>query len=91
MTVKHQTYHINPEEIIMIPPRELHSIQAPAQGARFVYLFDISFLSMLNGYNGIMSMLTHPIYITKESCPALYREILQAFEAMKNDYFANHE
>ena len=91
VTVKHQTYHINPEEIIMIPPRELHSIQAPAQGARFVYLFDISFLSMLNGYNGIMSMLTHPIYITKESCPALYREILQAFEAMKNDYFANHE
>ncbi len=91
VTINQQAFHINPEEILFIPPRELHSIHAPEQGARFVYLFDISFLSKLNGYAGIMSMLTHPLYITKENYPALYREILQIFEAMKNEYFLNHE
>ena len=91
VTINQQNFHLQPEEILFIPPRELHSIQAPERGARFVYLFDISFLSKLNGYAGIMSMLTHPLYITKESYPALYREILQSFEVMKNDYFMNQE
>lgn len=89
--VNQQTFHIMPDEILIIPPRELHSIIAPSHGTRFVFLIDISFLSQVNGYNSVMSLLTHPLYLTKETHPTLYHEILPFFVDMKNDYFANHE
>lgn len=91
VTASQQTFHVNPEEILIIPPRELHSIHAPDQGARFLYLFDISFLSMISGYSSVLSILTRPLYITIETCPALYHEILESFDTMKNLYFENHE
>lgn len=91
VTVNQNTFHVNPEEILIIPPRELHSIHAPEQGARFLYLFDISFLSMISGYSSVLSILTRPLYITMETCPALYREIFESFDTMKNLYFENHE
>lgn len=57
VTVNQNTFYVNPEEILIIPPRELHSIHAPEQGARFLYLFDISFLSMISGYSSVLSIL----------------------------------
>lgn len=89
--VNQQSFHLMPDEILIIPPREVHSIIAPEHGARFVYLLDISFLSKVNGYNSVMSLLTHPLYLSKETHPTLYHEILPFFVDMKNDYFANHE
>ena len=91
VTINKELYHVNPDEILMIPPRSLHSIQAPENGARFVYLFDISFLSRLNGYHSIMSLLNHPVYITRNNSPELYDEVYLHFTNMKNDYFINQE
>ena len=91
ITINRETFHVQPDEILMIPPRALHSITAPPSGARFVYLFDISFLSRLNGYRSIMSLMNHPVYVTKENQPTLYSEIYPYFSDMKNDYFANQE
>ena len=91
VTINDDNYHIQPDEIFMIPPRALHSIVSPQSGARFVYLFDIDFLSKLNGYRSIMSLLNHPVYITSKSTPELYSEIYPYFIDMKNDYFSNQD
>ena len=89
--VNQQAFHLLPDDILIIPPRELHSITAPEYGSRFVYLLDISFLSQVSGYNNVMSLLTHPLFISQKTHPTLYDEILPFFVDMKNDYFANHE
>lgn len=89
--VNQQSFHLMPDEILIIPPRELHSICAPEHGSRFVYLIDISFLSHVNGYSNVMSLLMHPLFISPKTYPTLYHEILPFFIDMKNDYFENHE
>ena len=91
ITINHDSFCVQPDEILMIPPKSLHSIHAPENGARFIYLFDIAFLSKLNGYRSIMSLLNHPVYITKEISGALYTEVYTLLIEMKNDYFTNED
>ena len=61
------SYHLRPDEILIIPPGKLHQLTAPSSGSRFIYLLDISCLEGLKGFAGIKSLLTAPLFVTKES------------------------
>ena len=52
------SYHLRPDEILIIPPGKLHQLTAPSSGSRFIYLLDISCLEGLKGFAGIKSLLT---------------------------------
>ncbi len=81
-------YHIFPEEILIIPPGELHSLSAPEEGKRFIYLIDISFFSKIKGFSSIQSILSQPLHITKDAYPQIYDELYSYLIQMKDEYFS---
>lgn len=47
VVIKGTTYTIQPGELLIIPPNELHRLIAPKSGIRFIFLFDISLISKI--------------------------------------------
>lgn len=84
-------YHLDPEEILIIPPGKLHELLAPPTGKRFIFLFDISHLTGLKGFSGIQSLLTVPLYVTVKSYPGIYNDICHILTQMRNEYFYSNE
>ena len=89
ISVQDETYHINPGEIIMIPPGEIHSIHAPETGNRLVFLFELQSLTNMENYSGISSLLSRTNVFTPES-PA-YPQIYELLMKIQEEYFAPHE
>ncbi len=84
-------YILNPGDIIIIPPGELHELTAPPSGKRFIFVMNISLISRLKGFVGIQSMLTHPLLITRDNYPQIYDDIYQMLVQIRNEYFQNSE
>lgn len=91
ITVNDETYRIVPGEIFAIPPGNMHRLTAPESGSRFIFLFDISFMTRLKGFAGIQSMLVQPLYISKETFPLLCDELRQILLHMTDEYFGDNE
>ncbi len=84
-------YRIQPGEIMVIPPGELHELQAPNTGSRFIFMFDISLITKLKSFVGIQSILSQPLYITKNSYSQVYDDLYQILVEMRNEYFSKKE
>ncbi len=84
-------YRIQPGEIFIIPPGELHALQAPPVGKRFIFIMNISLISKLKGYAGIQSLFNHPLLITKQDYPMIYDDVYQLLVQIRNEYFKNGE
>lgn len=86
-----ESYRVNPGEILLIPPGEIHKLNAPEFGKRFIYLMNISLISKLKGFAGIQSILSHPLLITKETYPKIYDDVYQLLLQIRNEYFNSAE
>lgn len=89
--IKGVTYHILPGEFLIIPPRELHTLPAPGEGSRFVFLIDVAPLASIRGFSGIQSMLMQPIHFSKDRFPAIYNEIYHYLLQIRNTYYNMNE
>ncbi|MBR3507372.1 MAG: helix-turn-helix domain-containing protein [Lachnospiraceae bacterium] len=69
-----ETYVLDPGDIFIIPAGTIHSLEAPAQGSRLIYIFELNLLSQLPGYNYIQSLLSQPMRITYDEDPEYYTE-----------------
>ncbi len=83
-------HRVNPGEIFIIPPRELHQLEAPPSGVRFVFLFNINVLAQLKGFAAIQSMLALPLHITKDTHPLIYNEVYQTLLDMCKEYISGN-
>ena len=88
--ISNKDYRINPGEILVIPPRELHELIAPPEGVRFIFLFNINVLAQLKGFSGIQTMLAHPLYITKDTHPLVYNEVYQNLLDICKEYISGN-
>ncbi len=88
VTVNCTYFHILPEEVLIIPSGEMHKLQAPENGIRFIFLFDISILNKFKSFSGIYSLMLQPLYITKDDYPKVYYDLYQLLIQMKNEYFS---
>lgn len=86
-----KTIKVLPEEAILIPPREVHSLSAPETGSRFIFLFDLSPMSSLKGFAGIQSLLSQTIHVTKERYPKIYDDVMNILLQIRNEYFSETE
>lgn len=84
-------FRIMPGEILLIPPGELHELNAPNTGKRLIFMFDISMLSRLKSFSGIQSLLVQPIYITPDTHPSIYDDIYSLLMSMQEEYFHANE
>lgn len=89
--IKDTTYRVQPDEIMFIPPREVHSLEAPNSGARFVYLMNITSISKLRSFSGIQPLLAQPIHMTQESHPLIYNDIYNILVQIRSEYFNQTE
>lgn len=84
-------YHVLPGEIVVIPPGDLHELFAPDSGSRFIFMFDISLIARLKSFVGIQSILSQPLYVTKERYPQIYEDVYQLLIQIRNEYFNKNE
>ena len=90
IVIGEETIHVEPGEIVIIPPRSLHQIVAPETGCRFIYIFDMSSLSSIHGFAAIQPFIQEPIKITKSAYPHIYHDICDILTQMR-DYYFNQE
>ena len=90
-TVDNKNYHVLPGEILIIPSGALHSLRAPRNGNRFIYLFDISSIASLHGFSQIESIFTPPQCISKASHPQIYDDVYQLLMQIRNEYFGEKD
>lgn len=74
VTVRDTTYRLEPGDIFLIPSGELHSLEAPSAGSRFIFLFELDPLGRLEDFSYIRPFLSKPVHITAETCPAIYEK-----------------
>lgn len=91
VSVGSDDYHLLPQEILIIPPGEIHSLRSPDTGLRYIYLIDISFLSKIKGFSSIQALLSQPVYINHESYGKMHRNILNEFLEIEAEYYGDKE
>ena len=84
-----EKYHLEPGDILIVPPRELHRMFAPPTGKRFIFLIDVSFMTNLQCFTAISPLLTEFIHITPINFGHIYNDIYQLFVQMRNEYFSS--
>ena len=87
--IQDQHYCLEPGDILIIPAGHLHSTIAPATGSRFVFGFELDFLSHLQGYSYIATLLSSPILINDTLCPEIYAGAISQIMQLAGHYWGN--
>lgn len=85
------TFRAVPGDIMIIPSGELHALNAPETGSRFIFLFDLSAFAGLHGFASIQPILSQPIHITPGAYPKIYDDAYRLLEQVRNAYFTQNE
>lgn len=83
------TQHVlNPGDIMIIPPGELHQLFAPNTGERFILQFDCALLYHLNGLDSTYHLLRPCLVITPDQEPELHETLKLMLMDLTNEYFS---
>ncbi len=72
VTINKTVYHLKENEILIIPPGELHALTPPDSGYRLVLLFDLSSLNKFKGFTRLFSFFSYSSLITSDAMPEIY-------------------
>ncbi len=89
--VGEEHFHLMPGDILLIPPRALHSLTAPETGIRFIFLLDPVPLESIRGFSRAESLLASPLHLTRSQNPSLYEEVYHILLQMRNEYFGTND
>lgn len=87
--IQDQRYCLAPGDILIVPAGHLHETIAPPTGSRFVFCFELDFLSHLQGYSYIASLLSEPILINDTLCPEIYAGAISQIMQLAGHYWGN--
>lgn len=82
-------YELQPGDILLIPPGELHELFAPESGKRLILQFDYSQLSHMNGFDSALAMMRPCILLTEGSDEELIRMLRPLLNEIMEEYFGN--
>ncbi|MBB2184383.1 helix-turn-helix transcriptional regulator [Lachnospiraceae bacterium MD1] len=80
------TYVLQENDILIIPPGELHELIAPPTGTRRILLFDFSLISNLRGLSNILTVLNQPRLINQVTAPDIHSRLMQLFHDITEEY-----
>lgn len=80
---------LNPRDILVIPPGELHELYAPESGRRMILQFDSAILYQLDGFSSSMSLLGSSIVIRAEQHKELHASLEALLLQIMNEYFSD--
>lgn len=78
-------YKLAEEDIIIIPPGELHELIAPKTGSRLILLIDHSLITSLKGMSSILPVLRTPRVI-KKSDVDIHSNVMNLLLQIKREY-----
>ncbi|NOU98754.1 AraC family transcriptional regulator [Paenibacillus planticolens] len=79
---------LNPGDIIVIPPGELHEIYAPNTGERIILQFDYSLLYSLKGFDSTFHLLRPCCIIAADQNKTLGQTLRKPLIDLMNEYFS---
>lgn len=79
-------YHMEEGDILLIPPGELHALTPLGSGYRLILMFDYTAISQIPRFSTLSSLLTHPLYITRDNAPNLYENCRDFLLSILNLY-----
>ncbi|MEC0369644.1 helix-turn-helix transcriptional regulator [Paenibacillus chibensis] len=80
---------LNPGDIIVIPPGELHELFAPDSGKRIILQFDSAMLYQLEGFSSSLSLLGSSIVIRSGENNDLHASLKALLLRIMNEYFSD--
>lgn len=83
------TYDLNAEDIIFIPPGELHQLYSPPSGCRIILQFDCSLLYGFKGFDSVLNTLHPCIVVTPSSMPDIHGELASLIMNIASEYFSD--
>lgn len=87
--IQEHIYHLNPGDILVIPPGYLHATSAPPTGSRFIFGFELDFISHLQGYSYIATLLSQPILLNNDTCSPIYAESISSIMQLARHYWGD--
>lgn len=89
VTVQGITFHLEPGDILLVPPGSLHSIQAPDCGARFIFLLELGTFCQLTDFFRTQALLTKPVCINADTYPEIYEQEIKLIMQVAGYYWGN--
>lgn len=89
VTIDEVTYDLEDEDIIIIPPGELHQLKAPPEGCRIILQFDCTLLYSFNGFDSAFHMFRPCVTVTPSSAPDVHRELSRLVLEITSEYFSS--
>lgn len=80
-------YELNIGDIFLIPPGILHEIECDTEGSRFIYLFNIDFVSKFFDYKDLEEFMKEPRLVNPTTYPETYPQIFEHFMKINDLYF----
>lgn len=87
--IQQKEYSLNPGDILVIPAGSIHSLQAPSNGARFIFILELDHFSQLPGFNFILSCLSQPVYIPCNMDSDFYTSEASLMMQLAEHYWGN--
>ncbi len=87
-SINETKYVLAPYDILVIPPGEIHSIQAPSTGRRIIIQFDSTLLNDLNEFNSIYQLLRPCIVVSEESMSDIHNEVKTLILDITSEYYS---
>lgn len=89
VVIDENTYELNTDDIIFIPPGELHQIYSPSSGYRIILQFDCTLLYTFKGFNSVFDLFHPCVVVTPSSMPDIHRELASLIMNMASEYFSS--
>ncbi len=86
--IDEKTYHLNVNDIIIVPPCEMHNVIAPSTGSRIIVQFDCTMLYSLNGFSSVFHMFHPCVIVTPSVMPEIHCELSSVLHEIKSEYFS---
>lgn len=88
VVINETIYNLDAEDIIIIPPGELHQIFAPPLGYRIILQFDPNLLYSLSGFSSAFHMFRPCVNVTPLTMPDIHKELSSLILDIKFEYFS---
>lgn len=89
VTVNDIEYTLEPKDILIIPPGEIHSFQAPDAGQRIIIQFDSTLFNELNDFKSILPLFRPCIIVTMKTMPDVHNSLTSFIYELTSEYFSD--
>ncbi len=87
--INEQEYKLRTNDILIIPPGEIHGIKAPKTGCRVVIQFNGTLLNDLKEFKSVFQMFRPFVIATPENMPDIHKNLNSLIMDIISEYFSD--